>query len=196
MSFWHIYAGIYGGGRTADACDSVYHAILNTVRDAIRLLDLTDIADANVMICKVSAERETVLPGLPGILVFPVGEELMSATAGTNCRDDIGYPVGVMMIDAERLDQSTQEPVAGDAETPDGGTQDQDFRMDEKLTWRETIRKRFFHARLDVSAYKSDGWVHDCLMEPQAVVDPKDFLEANLWVSTLVFRFMSRESRS
>jgi hypothetical protein len=195
MAFWHVYMGIEGAGASADLVRSVYKAILNSVVDAIKALDLTDIADDNVILCKVPQERETVMPGLPGVLVYPLGREMMTATAGTNCRDDIGYPVAVMMLDAERLDQSTLEPVAGDATTPDGGTQDQDFRYDLKLYWRETIRKRFYHQRLDVSAYKSDGWVHDCLMEPEAIVEAKDFLEANIWVSVLVFRFMSRETR-
>ena len=126
---------------------SIYYAIMQKVQIDIQELSLVDIDSANIQLAKVQNERETIFPGLPGILVLPLGQETMPATAGTNERDDIGYPVAIVMFDIDRQDTGTGLPT--DA-VP--GTQDEEFRFDRKLQWRERIRKKFINQRLDISS--------------------------------------------
>src|SRR3990172_745649 len=169
---------------------STYYAIMQKVQIDIQELSLVDIDSANIQLAKVQSERETIFPGLPGILVLPLGQETMPATAGTNERDDIGYPVAIVMFDIDRQDTGTGLPA--DA-LP--GTQDQEFRFDRKLQWRERIRKKFINQRLDISSYVSGASIHNCLVEPGTVVDADDWLKDNIWTSVLVCRFLSRETR-
>lgn len=167
---------------------SIFYSIMTKVRDEIRALDLSLIDDDKVVIAKVMNERETVFPGMPGILILPLGNESIPVTAGTTCKDDVAYPIGVVMLDADRQDTSTEIPAGADQ-----GTQDQDFRFDTRLTWRERIRKRFMHQRLNLTSVAAD--VYTCHVEPQAVVTRSDWLEDNIYMSVLVLRFWSREGR-
>jgi len=190
MSFWHVYTGICGGGPVVvTVITSVYYQILSKVLEDIKALDLEDIATANIQLAKVLNERETVFPGLPGILVLPLGQETMPIAIGTVGKDYIGYPVAVMMMDSDRRDTSTGQPSAADA-----GTQDQDFRYDTKLLWRERIRKQFINQRLPLTLPDGSD-VYTCQVEPNAVVEATDWLEDNIWMSIIVLRFWSRESR-
>ena len=191
MSFWHAYMGIEGGGTAVvpDVTTSVYYNILEKVLEDIQGLSLTDMPTENIELIKVENYRETVEPGLPGVLVFPLGMENITVNSGTTCRDDIGYPVGVLILDADRQDTSTGLPADAD-----DGTQDQAFRFDQKLLWREKIRKHFNNQRLTLSGV-SVG-VHRCTIEPGDIVRGNDFLEANIWVSAMVIRCWTRETRT
>lgn len=173
-------------GTPASARPSIYHAILEKVQSDLRSLDLAEIADDNIQVIKVLNERETIMPGLPGILIHPVGQELMPSQFGTVGFDYIGYPVAVVMLDIDR--QDTGSGIPEDAVT---GTQDQDFRLDSKLTWRDRIRKKFHHQRLSIDISGAD--IYTCQMEPNPVVQANTWLETNLWVSAVVLRFFSRE---
>lgn len=185
MSFWHIYMGIYGGG---EAVAAVYYAIMTAVQSALRDLSLTDIDSSNIRIAKVHSERETVFPDLPGILIMPLGAESIVATSGTNASDDIGYPVAVIVFDQDRQQSDTGLP----AEAVEG-TQDQEFRYEQKLIWREKIRKQFINQRLTLTGPSVN--VNRCTVEPGEVVRSDDWLENNIWVSSMVFRFWTRETR-
>jgi len=188
MSFWHAYMGIEGGG-TATVTTSIYYNILSGVLSAIQGLDLTDMPAANIKLIKVENFRETVEPGLPGVLVFPISSENIAIDEGTTCSDDVGYPVGVLILDADRQDTSTGLP-----EDADDGTQDQAFRYDQKLLWRQQIRNEFINQRLSLPS--SMPSVYRCTIEPGEVVRSNDFLEANIWVSAMVIRCWTRERRA
>lgn len=150
--------------------NSVLKTVLDQVQADIRSLSLEGINDASVHVVKVFNQIEEVIPELPGVLVLPIDSESVARNAGTNNRDDVGYPVAVGMFAA------------------DSDSQAADF--DRNLLWRERIRKKFVNQRLsNVSS------VYTCLIEPRQIVDPFRWLSRNLWVSTLVLRFMSRESR-
>lgn len=191
MGFWHAYMGIEGGSSAVVfAASSIYHGILLQVQVQLKALSLSQIVDENIEIAKVLNERETVFPGLPGILVLPIGNESIPPAGGTNERDDIGYPVGVVMFDSDRQDTRTGEPA--DAEL---GTQDQFYAFDRKLKWREDIRAEFIRQRLDISSQIAGADIWDCTVEPGAVVNSDDWLRDNIWMSVLVLRFWSRESR-
>jgi hypothetical protein len=168
--------------------DSTYFAILNAVKTRILDLNLTAIPDANVQVVKTEHFRETIEPGLPGIQIMPAPVETILVNEGTTCRDDVGYPVTVLMMDSDRQDTQTGLPVDAD-----DGTQDQDHRFDEKLHWRERIRKAFINQRLKLT----DGYpdVFRCTIEPGEIIRDTDWLEANIWISVLVIRCWTREER-
>lgn len=160
--------------------------ILDAVKDRIQGLGLTDMTDDKIQIAQVMNSRETVFPGLPGILIVPIGAESMSPTAGTVGKDDIGYPIGVAILDETR--QDTQDGLPADAQA---GAADQDYNFFDKLEWREMIRKAFFHQRLD-----GVPTVYTCHVEPMPIVDTVEWLSrGGIWISMLVLRFISRETR-
>lgn len=191
MSFWHSVFGIYGGSGVVAPVDyeSTYYAILTAVYDAIVALGLASIDTDNIELVKTEHYRETVEPGLPGIHIMPAPVETILVNEGTTCRDDIGYPVTVLMMDADRQDTATDLPA--DA-VP--GTQDQEHRFDAKLLWREQIRKAFLNQRLTTATGFPN--VHRCTIEPGEVIRDNDWLEANIWISQLVIRCWTREARS
>lgn len=185
---WRMSVGnFYGGNPLTAVLPSVFFEILEEVQTAIRNLSLDQMASVNIEVGKVNPERETVFPGLPGILIIPLGEEGIPVDGGTLRRDDIGYPVGILMMDQERQQSGTGLPADADE-----GTQDQDYNLNAKLLWREKIRKEFISQGL--SAVTSAN-VWNCIVEPQLIVDPTDFLGSNIWLSTLVLRFLARETR-
>jgi hypothetical protein len=181
--------GIEGGSPAVVELASVYYAILEAVETAVKAIGLQDISNDNIELIKVYNERETVLPGLPGVLIYPLGAENITATAGTSAKDDIGYPVAIAILDRDRQQSGTGEPAAAEE-----GTQDQAFRFEEKLLWREQVRKEFINQRLSLSGVTPDQ-TNRCTIEPQAVVNAEEWLATNIWISVLVFRFWTRESR-
>jgi len=168
--------------------NSTYYAILEAVHTKIVQLSLTAIPAANIQLAKTEHFRETVEPGLPGIHVMPAPVETILVNEGTTCRDDIGYPVTVLMMDSDRQDTGSGLPA--DA-IP--GTQDQEHRFDEKLHWRQKIRKAFINQRLTLATGYPN--VLRCTIEPLEVVRRNDWLEANIWIGGLVVRCWTREDR-
>jgi hypothetical protein len=168
---------------------AVYYSILEAVQAGLKEIELDGIEDANILLAKVQNERETVFPGLPGILVLPFGAESIVATQGTNNRDDIGYPVGVICFAQDRQQSYTGLPTAAAK-----GTQDEEYRFEPRLLWRQQIRQKFINQRL-VLTDTTPSKTNRCTVEPMQVIDPRDWLEDNIWTSGLVFRFWTREVR-
>lgn len=103
--------------------------LLTAVKTTIQGLNLTGIADDNVVV-QLVADWEggagATVPGLPAVLIAPMGAETVSVA--TNISDDISYPIGVIIMSAENRDQSTHR--------------------DRNLQWRESIRLAFSQQRL------------------------------------------------
>ena len=150
--------------------DSVLKSILDHVQADIQSLALADIEAGNVRVIKVFSNVEELLPTLPGVLIAPLDGETIHRGDGTNQRDDFGYPIAVGMFAADSDSQSEN--------------------YDRNLLWRERIRRRFVNQRLSGVAS-----VYTCMVEPRQIVDPERWLSRNLWASTLVLRFLSREVR-
>lgn len=108
--------------------DSVYKQALDQVVTIIKAMDLTGIADDEVKMRKVP--WDDTHPPIKGITISWDDEVEGS---GTNCRDDIGYPIFVTMVEG----------------TGKGWSDD----VNRIAQWRETIRHTFLNARLtNVSA--------------------------------------------
>ena len=112
---------------------------------------------------------------LPAIVVCPgVNEQFLF---GTNERDDIGYPVNVLLLDADS--------------SPDNMT-------DQHLGWRERITERYIHPKHYFVAPSPAGDIvfHDCNIEPGPIVDYPRWIGMEMFVSLIGLRFFTRHSRN
>lgn len=150
--------------------------ILETVRDQVQALDLPGIPRANVVICHSAAVEIARLPSerMPAVVIAPFGAETI--TAASNLRDDVEYPVVVAIVASLRID----------AEQP---TDKQTLHLDQRLTWRETIRKAFSNQRLDTTR----GYTMTVV--PMAIVDAAAFAR-DLFVSGFTLRIKNLEGRT
>lgn len=155
--------------------NAILFDILEAVRSDIVALNLSGLADANVVLHKVVSTQAADLPAtkFPCVIVAPWGRE--SNDPVSNLRDDVGYPVVVAIIDSEQADN------------PQPGTE-QRQKLNQYLTWRERIRKSFNEQRLTTLCHR----VH---VEPLDIVDKAAWEQKGLFVSGLVLRCYSRESR-
>lgn len=144
-----------------------------------------EIPAASIRIAKVDPEREAKFPGLPGMLLLHVGAE--QVRSGTNERDDIGYPVAVILFDLDRGD--------GTGTPGKTGTQDQLMLHEKRLEWRETIRRTLRHKSSTLRANGAPFCIYDVECIPQEIVVPRKWIANNLWVSAQVFVTWARETR-
>jgi hypothetical protein len=108
------------------------------------------------------------------VVIAPFGAETI--TAASNLRDDIEYPVVVAVVASLKID----------AEQP---TDKQTLYLDQRLTWRETIRKAFSNQRLDTTR----GYTMTVV--PMTIVDAAAFAR-DLFVSGFTLRIVNREGRA
>jgi hypothetical protein len=141
-------------------------------------LALPGMPPANVVIQKVPGDRLQDLPAerYPCILICPYGAETLDPRAGTNNRDDVVYPVMVAILASER--DAARQP-----------TSQQEKRFDQYLRWRESIRKSFHNQRL------TSTLCHTVEVQALEIVDRSVWFERGIFVSRLLLRCVSRESR-
>jgi hypothetical protein len=111
---------------------------------------------------------------MPAVVIGPFGAETI--TASSNVRDDIVYPVIVAIVASLKID----------AEQP---TDRQVMGLDQRLSWRETIRKAFSNQRLDATRG------YNMALTPLAIVDNAAF-QRDLFVSGFTLRISNREGRT
>ena len=150
--------------------------ILETVQTQVQALNLPGISRANVVICQSAAVEIARMPAerMPAVIISPFGAETI--TASSNVRDDVVYPVLVALVASLRID--AEEPM-----------DKQRLGLDQRLTWRETIRKAFSNQRLD----STRGY--NMSLQPLAIVDQTAFAR-DLFVSGFVLRITNREGRT
>lgn len=146
---------------------AVYSDILSEVQADIVALSLSGMAATSIVIAKALPRSEDeFVGGLPGCAIFPFGA--IGERPGTNVRDDIVYPVGILLVQA--------------------GNQDQATHRDRMLLWLERIRKAFIHQHLTVTS------VYTCFVDPKDSFN-LDAFRQNYDAGGMVLRFVSRESR-
>lgn len=150
--------------------------ILEAVLEQVQALDLAGVPRANIVVCHSAAVEIARLPAarMPAVVIAPFGAETI--TAASNVRDDIEYPVLVAIVASLKVD----------AEEP---TDKQRLNLDQRLTWRETVRKAFSNQRLD----SSRGFTMS--LQPLAIVDAAAF-NRDLFVSGFILKIRNRESRT
>lgn len=116
-------------GSTADVSNLVYQPLTNG-SDAIherlmsaiqsRLQGLTfaamtspagSISSSDIVIKKVAIDREGHIPNKPCIIIAPVNREKINHAGGTNIRDEVSYPVGVVIVAADNQQLTTNRAV-------------------------------------------------------------------------------------
>lgn len=155
--------------------NAILYDILEAVRSDLVALDLPGLAAANVVVHKVVSTRVADLPAVqfPCVVIAPWGRE--SVEPHSNLRDTVGYPVVVAIIDKESTDNLQPQS-------------DQLQQLNMYLQWRETIRHSFSYQRLSTLA-------HTVRIESLDIVDKAAWEQKGLWVSGLVLRCLSIESR-
>lgn len=147
---------------------SVWERCILAVKDTIDGLALADITSAKIVAEWWPKILREMTPQPPCILVSPFGAEEYPPT-GVNDEDDVGYPVSVVIVDRINNESAAQ--------------------MSRDLLWREQISRVFRFQRL-----AGVGEIYNSFVQPDVVVHPDAFAH-NLLVSTILFRFVSREPR-
>ncbi len=146
---------------------SLHKRIVDQTTNRIQLLGLTNIPTANVVSCRLPTDRVSTLPGLPGVLVSPFGQETLPP--GSTETTDVGYPVAVTFVAAANQNFSVQ---------------------DVELLWREAVIDAFIDQPLE-----GVPEVYDCQVEPLPIIDMGLFREQNLAVGGFVLRFFGTRVR-
>lgn len=149
----------------------VYYPILTAVQTVIQGLNLTGIADDDVRVQWVPTTKIPEDITLPAVLISPTKSETINANVGVVGKDDIGYPVGIYLLDKQNRDVTAN--------------------LERNLGWRSAVIKAFHEKRL--SGVSSILYTR---VEPDTIVDIPAFFAQNLWKSSLVLRFYSREART
>lgn len=140
---------------------------MDEVATKIAALSLSGIASSSIVKAKaMPTSEDEFVGGLPGCAIFPHGN--IGELPGTNVRDDIVYPVGILLVQA--------------------GNQNQSTNRDRMLLWLEQVRKRFIHQHLTVTS------VYTCMVDPKAAFDLAAW-RVNFDAGGMVLRFVSRETR-
>jgi hypothetical protein len=153
------------------AYDSVWHRCLLAVQTQIKSLNLADIDASSVVVQKVPWARDFTngVHSFPGVVICPWHAEDMNPLAGTNRRDDVGYPVLVSIVAKDN--------------------QDLTGNLSSYLLWREKIARHFRNQRL-----AGVPEIIKTIAAPMSVVLPEAFVKG-VFHSAFVFRFISREVR-
>lgn len=167
--------------RASEETESVYFQCLTAAQTRIRQLELEDVESRNVTAWKMPLTRAVgsaigKKASFPAVILSTMDSEALSSSAGTNARDEIGYPVGVVVI--KEIDASTRP--------------EQDYledRHDWHLKLRERIRRAFINQRLP-----GVEEVNRCEVEMR-VPQIAGLLNDNLEGSAMVLRFFARETR-
>lgn len=157
---------------------SVWQRLLHAVHARIESLGLDGIPSEHIMIGQIEPENLCLVPGVPGVLIRPMGAE-ETTRGGTIYRDEVRYPILVSFVDS----------ILGP------GTDCQEFvrATDRRLGWRERVRRAFVNQRI---------WTQndqDCIVitdvRPGPVLDERRWRDRNTWLSELTIWPTSWETR-
>ena len=167
------------------------NSIIGPVADSVRVrkvpstIDFGSI-DPDTLLLPVGSDKKHAWPA---ILVCYFDLETLNPLAGTNIRDDIGYPLAILMMQPN----NTANTVASE----DGD--------DTMLRWREVLERTFTHLRgvqstagkngfLDVTANAVNYTFHDCTAKPGSIFDWNRWKSpgGNFDYGWLVFNFIVR----
>jgi hypothetical protein len=147
---------------------SLPERVYEAMRDRIRGLSLSGIDSANIVSGQWYPRALADVDPAPQIVVSPIHAE--SFPGGMNSTDDIGIPAAIVIID--KLNQKVQE------------------NFSRNMTWRWSILSALRYQRLTGITE-----VYTVNPEPSEIFSQSMAKQFNLYVSTLVFRAMTRTVR-
>ena len=111
--------------------------------------------------------------GNTGILIAPIGSETIDPTAGSNDRDEIIYPIGVIII-----------APANEAHNLE--------KLDRWYEWRRRLMNHFRHNPLSLTDDNATIW--EMTVDPLPIIDNAAWI-ANWFLSGFVLRCRVLETR-
>lgn len=154
-------------GTDDENSQSVWEQCVTHTVTTITALQLSGLTSDKIIDGWLPTKFQGISPAPPSCWVAPFGAETYPGRL--NDKDDVGYPVVVLLIDA--ADRESRR----------------NFRRN--LIWRERISRAL---RYDAPAGISEVFWTD--INPDTIVNP-DAWRDGLWASALLFRFISREER-
>lgn len=159
--------------RITDADDevSISYQYQLAVQARIQSLALSGITNSNIAVKKLPWHRAT--DTYPQIIITGYLPESFPRGAGTNQRNDVGYPVTVTILEADNQNLTANH--------------------ERNLLWRQRIVQACIDRQIEPSlgAGNSHGI---CTVEPNTVVVPDSFAN-NVFHSSFVLRFTARQTR-
>lgn len=155
--------------RVTTGSESTHKDTCDAVLARLQSLTMSGLSSANIKLVKLPAEMPSS-DTLPCIHVGPQGRETMDARAGTNVKDDTGYPVLVVIFCADNA-------------------QDRTANLNRNLKWREQVAKSLQNQPL------AGTQLFRCEVEPLEIWPPSAVRNANLFVSGFTVRCFARETR-
>jgi len=145
---------------------STFLQAMEAARDRIRNLGLSDLDSYEVQVRRLPYDAKGNYHR--GVTVYPVPE---TYDVGTNEREAIGYGLGLALVS--------------------NNDNDSDYKLDQLLVWRETIRMDF----IEDASMTGVGTVFTVKVENGHVID-WDAYAGNYDVSKLILRAYSLETRT
>lgn len=153
--------------------------LLESAQTSIRDLNLTGLADANVLIQPMAWEVADVVTSLPAVVLSP----LIDATPneGTNVSDDISYLILVAIM-------------ASKAAIRDSASSSWDI-WDRALVWREEIIDQFINYRMLGPSPGNEVLSDITTIQPNPVVEVPAWFADEAYLSTFAIVAKKRKER-
>lgn len=146
---------------------SIFMLAMEGIRDAIRGLTLSGLTSDEVQVRRLPYDAQNAW--YRGVTVHPVPE---TYDEGSNERESVGYGCAVTLVN--------------------NSDNDADYKLDQLLLWRETIRRHF----VENSSLSSASTVYTLKVSHGHVIDYEMLTDRNYDVSRLIIRAFSLETRT
>lgn len=161
---------------TDAAAEAPHYRMIEGVRIRVGSIGLAGIDSANIVSQHTPSDIQfnqafssTPVKSMPGVLIAPFANETMNPTAGTNYRDEIGFPIVVTLFDRQERIETTN--------------------LNRNLLWRHQVAAAFRNQRLP-----GVPEVENMIVEPGQIVMPESWFRG-YWHSALVVRCFGRFTR-
>lgn len=135
-------------------------SIIGVDKDSVRVRKVPVTADFGTMDLNTGKIAGDKTHAWPAILVCYYDFETFDAVAGSNARDEIGYPIAVVFVQPNNF--------SGGVPSEDGD--------DQFLRWREAVERTYSHLRgvggqITVTANTVNYIFHNCTVKPGSIFD-------------------------
>lgn len=158
-----------------DGDDAIHYRLLTAIQSRLQGLTFAaetgggTIASADIVVRKVAIDQEDHNPNKPCILIAPGVRERINHSGGTNIRDEVSYPVGIVVLAKDNRHLTTD--------------------IDVHLKWREQIVRALENYR--PSAVTE---INRVTVDPEAIFPVPQWMR-NLLASAVVCQGLAWQSR-